>query len=377
MLTPTGHDHRIWSAFMTTAIRPDRTDQLVERLFGATLGTLELFSVYLGTELGLYRTLRDRGPLTAGELADAAAIAERYAHEWLEQQAVAGFLAVADQDAAAPAERRYVLSADHARVLVDPDDSAHLAPFAHMIAGIGGALPAVAGAYRSGGGVPYAAYGQAFRHGQGHINRPAFTDDLPSAWLGAMPDVRERLTHGGRVADIGCGQGWSTVAMANAFPSIVVDGYDIDQGSIQDARRHSAAAGLADRVRFLERDSAQIAGAGRYDLILILETLHDLPHPVETLRGARAALAEAGAVLIADERVAESFSAPGDEVERMMYGWSVSHCLPTQLAEKPSAALGTVMRAGTVRELAAEAGYRGVDVLPIENDFFRLYRLRP
>jgi SAM-dependent methyltransferase len=361
---------------MTTTTQPDRTDQLVERLFGATLGTLELYSVYLGTELGLYRTLRDRGPLTAGELANAAAIAERYAHEWLEQQAVAGLLTVAGHDAA-PAERRYVLGADHARVLVDPDDSAHLAPFAHMVAGIGGVLPAVARAYRTGGGVPYAAYGQAFRHGQGHINRPAFTDDLPSAWLGAMPDVHERLADGGRVADVGCGQGWSALAMANAFPSIHVDGFDVDPGSIQDARRHAAAAGLADRVRFLERDSAQIASADRYDLILLLETLHDLPPPVQTLQAARAALADAGAVLIADERVADSFAAPGDEVERMMYGWSVSHCLPTQLAEEPSAALGTVMRAGTVRELAADAGYRGVDVLPVDNDFFRLYRLRP
>jgi 2-polyprenyl-3-methyl-5-hydroxy-6-metoxy-1,4-benzoquinol methylase len=361
---------------MTAITRPDRTDQLVERLFGATLATLELFSVYLGTELGLYRTLRDRGPLTADELADAAAIAERYAHEWLEQQAVAGLIAVADSDAAA-AQRRYVLGADHARVLVDLDDSAHLAPFAHMVAGIGGVLPAVAAAYRSGGGVPYAAYGQAFRHGQGHINRPAFTDDLPGAWLGAMPDVRQRLTDGGRVADIGCGQGWSALAIANAFPSTHVDGYDVDPGSIQDARRHAAAAGLSDRVRFLERDAAQIASGDRYDLILVLETLHDLPHPVQTLRAAHAALADDGAVLIADERVADSFASPGDEVERMMYGWSVSHCLPTQMAEQPSAALGTVMRAGTVRELAEDAGFACVDVLPVENDFFRLYRLHP
>ena len=82
-------------------------------------------------------------------------------------------------------------------------------------------------------------------------------------------------------------------------------------------------------------------------------------------------------MLVVDEKVAETFTAPGDEVERMMYGWSVTHCLPTQLAEQPSAALGTVMRAGTVRELAADAGFARVDVLPVDNDFFRLYRLDP
>ena len=89
----------------------------------------------------------------------------------------------------------------------------------------------------------------------------------------------------------------------------------------------------------------------------------------------RAALAPGGAVLVVDERVAERFTAPGDEVERMMYGWSVTHCLPTQLTEQPSAALGTALRADTVRELAVEAGFRTVEVLPVDNDFFRLYRL--
>ena len=91
----------------------------------------------------------------------------------------------------------------------------------------------------------------------------------------------------------------------------------------------------------------------------------------------RDALAPGGSVLVADERVGDAFRAPGDEVERMMYGWSVTHCLPTQLAEQPSAALGTVMRADTVRELAAQAGFARVEVLPVDNDFFRLYRLDP
>ena len=110
---------------------------------------------------------------------------------------------------------------------------------------------------------------------------------------------------------------------------------------------------------------------------MILETLHDLPRPVDALRAARAATAPGGAVLVVDERVADRFTAPGDEVERMMYGWSVTHCLPTQLVDRPSAALGTVLRTATVRDCAREAGYAGVDVLPVENDFFRLYRLHP
>src|SRR4051794_9838398 len=100
-----------------------RADALVERLFAATLDGLELLSVYLGSELGLYRALADRGAMTSPELAQAAGVAPRYAHEWLEQQAVAGLIDVA-ADPPDGERRRYALGAEHARVLADPDDDA-------------------------------------------------------------------------------------------------------------------------------------------------------------------------------------------------------------------------------------------------------------
>jgi SAM-dependent methyltransferase len=361
-----------------TGSRPDRAEALAERLFGATLGALELFSVYLGAELGLYRALEDAKSLTSLELAERAGIAERYAREWLEQQAVAGLIEV-EGAGATPAERRYSLGPEHARVLCHADDPAHVAPFAHTVAGIGGVIARVADAYRTGDGVPYHAYGQAFRHGQGHINRPAFSHELPSGWLGALPDTVARLEAAARprVADVGCGQGWAALTIARVFPNAWVDGLDSNRASVADARCHAVEAGLDGRVRFTCADAAELAGDGPYDLILILEALHDMARPLEALRAARDALADRGTVLVVDERVADSFTAPGDEVERMMFGWSVTHCLPTQLAEQPSAALGTAMRADTVRELAADAGFARFEVLPVDNDFFRLYRLDP
>jgi SAM-dependent methyltransferase len=354
------------------------SEALVERLFGATVGALELLSIHVGTRLGLYRALHDGGPMTAPRLARAAGIDVRYAREWLEQQAVAGLLTV-DDAGAPPDARAYALPPAHAGVLAEPDDAAHIAPFATMLAGIGGVLPALIEAYKTGAGVPYADYGADFRHGQGGINRPAFRHDLPHAWIPAMPDVEARLADASRparVADVGCGHGWAVVAMAEAFPAIRVDGIDLDPASIADARAHAEEAGVADRARFLEQDAAALAGTGPYDLVLLLEVLHDLARPVEALVAIRAALAPGGSLVVADERVADSFEAPGDEIERMMYGWSVLHCLPSSRAEQPSAALGTVLRADTVRELAIEAGFADAEVLDIENDLFRFYRLR-
>ena len=350
-------------------------DALVERLFLATVGTLELYSVYLGWRLGLYGVLRDTGPLSSDELATEAGIDARYAREWLEQQAVAGLVEVADAHDD-PVQRRYGLPLGHAEVLIEPSSSVYVAPFAPMVVGIAGALPEVVEAYRTGAGVPYAHYGTDFRDGQGGINRPAFEHEL-AGWVEAIPEVHARLQAEppARVADLGCGQGHSTLALARAYPSARVVGVDADAASIADASR--LAAGSDPTAEFVVGDAAGLVESGPYDLVCLLEALHDMAYPVEVLAAIRAALAPNGALLIADERVADAFAAPGDEVERMMYGWSVAHCLPSARTEPNSAALGTVLRAGTVRELAAAAGFGSVEVLPVENDFFRFYCLRP
>jgi 2-polyprenyl-3-methyl-5-hydroxy-6-metoxy-1,4-benzoquinol methylase len=359
---------------LTAPVEPDRRDALVERLFGATIGTLELFGVYIGDRLGLYAELAGADALDPDGLARRAGIAPRYAREWLEQQAVAGILDVED---GGNGERRYRLPAGHAAVLVDPESDFYLAPFASLLAGIGRVLPDVVDAYRNGGGVPFSSYGADLRDGQAAMNRPAFTHGM-SSWVATMPDVDARLNSEppARVADVGCGVGWSTLALARAFPHATVEGIDLDEASIADARRNAAEAGLADAVSFQVRDAADPATKGAYDLACMFEALHDTPRPAEVLGALREMLRDDGSVLLADERVADSFTAPGDELERMMYGWSISHCLPAAMVDQPADPTGTVLREPTVRELAGRAGFESVEVLPVENDFFRFYRLR-
>jgi 2-polyprenyl-3-methyl-5-hydroxy-6-metoxy-1,4-benzoquinol methylase len=355
-----------------------RRDALVERLFEAVLGFNDLHMVYVGDRLGLYRALADGGRRTAAELAAATGTHERYVREWLEHQAVGGILEVDDASLDAGA-RRYRLPPGHDEVLLDRDSLNYLAPFARMMVGIARPLPAVLEAFRSGGGVPYADYDADFCEGQADMNRALYVNLLGTEWLPKIADVHARLQEDppARVADVACGTGWSSIAIARAYPKVTVDGFDLDEYSISLARANAAETGLSDRVNFEVRDAADHDLMGRYELVTVFEAVHDMSRPVEALRTLRSLVADGGAVIVADERVAETFTAPGDEVERLMYGWSVLHCLPVGMADQPSAATGTAMRPATMREYARGAGFGEVEILPIEHDFWRFYRLRP
>ena len=136
--------------------------------------------------------------------------------------------------------------------------------------------------------------------------------------------------------------------------------------------------GITDRVRFFVRDVGEPGLEGAYDVVTIFEALHDMARPVEALENARRLLGEGGTMIVADERVAEEFVAPGDDLERLMYGFSVVHCLAVGRADhEHSAATGTVMRPAALREYGQAAGFAHVETLPIDNDFWRFYRLDP
>lgn len=353
-------------------------ETLVEQMLQSTAGLFNIFTIYMGHALGYYAALAGAGWLTAGDLAQQAATDARYTREWLEQQTVAGILEVADA-AADAAARRYRLPSGHAEVLVERESLNYLAPLAQIAVGAVYPIHAVLDAYRTGGGVPYAHYGMDLREGQAGMNRNLFLYELGQRYLPAIPAVHARLQTQppARIADIGCGYGWSSIGMALAYPHVHVDGFDLDEPSVEEAWNNARAYGLTDRLTFHARDAGQLEALnGRYDLVAAFECVHDMGNPVGALRTMRRLAGDHGAVLVMDERVGDTFTATGNEVEWMMYGWSVLHCLPVGMADHaPSAATGTVMRTDQLRRYARAAGFRDVEVLPIDNFFFRFYLL--
>jgi 2-polyprenyl-3-methyl-5-hydroxy-6-metoxy-1,4-benzoquinol methylase len=353
-----------------------RRDALAERIFGSCIGFMEILSIYMGDRLGFYRRLADNGGSTVSELAETTGTNERYVREWLEQQAVAGILKVDDADAQ-PEERRYRLPEGHDEVLLERDSLYYAAPLARQMVSITRPLAAVLEAFGTGRGVPYPDYGEDMREGIAYANRAMFVNLMGSEWLPAVPDVHERLQADppARVADIGCGTGWSSISIARAYPKARVDGFDLDEDSIAEAKANAEAEALTDRVSFQVRDAADPELSGRYDMAIAIECIHDMSRPVEALRAMRSMVGNDGALLVVDERVREDFTAPSDEIERLMYAFSILHCLPVGMAEQPSAGTGTVMRPATLRRYATEAGFSGVEILPVENDVWRFYRL--
>lgn len=339
-----------------------------DRLFQAVLGTIETLSVYLGDRMGWYRALASGGPATPAELVSRAGGAERYAREWLEQQASFGILTV-------DGEGRFALPADAAEALTDTASLSYLAPAARMFAAAAMQLPSILSAYRTGGGVGWSAYGTDMRESQADMNRPWFEHALPGA-LADLGDLDAALRRpGARIADIGCGGGWSSIALARAYPSATVEGFDVDPPSVELARGNADSSGVGDRIRFHHADAASMESAS-YDAAFAFECVHDMPRPVDVLAAMRRAVVPGGPVIIMDEAVGSSFQTPGDDVERFMYGCSILICLPDGLAHQPSAGTGTVMRPDTLRSYALDAGFADLEILPIDDfGFWRFYRL--
>ncbi|KAF0968328.1 class I SAM-dependent methyltransferase [Gordonia sp. YY1] len=374
-ITPEGTEPPEQSPHRTTnAPTAPSADEFAERFLDSTLATAETMSVYLGERLGWYQCLADHGPLTAADLAARTATDARYAREWLEMQAAFGILA-ADLSRTLTT---FAISPGVAEVLTDTSSRSYLGALPRMFAASFGRLPELLDAYRTGGGVSWEQLGADARECQAALNKPWFDTELGPA-LGGVTHLHQRLSRpDAKIADIGFGAGHSTIALARAYPEATFVGLDVDAASVQMARDNAEAAGLGDRVQFHLAGGEEATAHGPFDAAFAFECLHDMPRPVDVLAAARQALAPGAPMIVMDEAVSDEFSGPADELDKLMYGFSLFVCLPDSMSSPPSVATGTVMRPATLRSYAEQAGFQSVEVLPIEGfGFFRFYELIP
>ncbi|CAB9522128.1 methyltransferase type [Seminavis robusta] len=363
-------------------VEKDR-EAFADKVFQAVLGAQMVQTAYLGYTLGWYQALNDaEKALTPVELAKATDSSPRYAREWLEQQTIGRWIVCDNPSESNPDARQFRLPPAHAGVLTDVLALDYLMPLAVIQAGWGKDMDKLVDAYKNDTGLSWEDMTNDAREQQAAQNRPFFLNGLAKILQDSMDSATvERLqTTGGKVADIGAGYAWSSIGVAHHFPAARVDAYDVDAPSIEQANKNIALEGLEERVKAHCVDASTVVQDlnTHYDLVMALECVHDMNDPISVLKTMREMAGTDGTVIVMDERVAEDFAQANkdhDPVEQVMYGFSCMCCLPDGKSRPNSVATGTVMRPSILRMYAQQAGFREIEILPDENDFFRFYKL--
>ncbi|MEP7350175.1 MAG: class I SAM-dependent methyltransferase [Sphingorhabdus sp.] len=328
---------------------------LVGKMLGDLGGAFSVPTTRIGLRLGLFDALHEGGAATAAELASrAGGLTERYVREWALAQAANGYVSYdAETD-------RFSLTPEQAMIFVVKDSPVYLAGAFDLTAAMIEAEPKVEQAFRTGAGVGWGETGGCLFCAVGAFFRPGYVNSIVQAWLPALNGVTPKLEAGAKVADIGCGVGFSTLLMAKAFPQSSFVGFDFHEPSIAKAREHAVAHGVGDRVRF-ESAAAKEIDEQDFDLITAFDCLHDMGDPRGCAAHVKDMLKPDGTWMIcepiAGDRPQDNI---GNPVSRLYYNASTMICVPTSLDQEVGEGLGA--QAGEIKltEILHGAGFSHV-----------------
>jgi len=325
--------------------------------------------VVMGDQLGYYRSMAEHGATTPAELAERTGTDEHYAREWLNAQAAGSYVGYD------PETQRYALSPEQAIALTDETSPAFVPGLFQIAHGTMRDTPAILEAARSGTGYGWHQHNTDVHVGCERFFRPGYLANLVDAWLPALDGVVEKLQNGGRVADIGCGHGASTILMAQAFPGSSFVGSDYHRESIDTARERAREAGVTDRIRFEAADATAVDGEG-YDLITMFDCLHDMGDPVGAAHHVREVIADDGTWMIVEPAAGDNVEDNLNPVGRVYYGFSTLLCTPASLSQEVGRALGTQAGPARIRDVVNTAGFSRFR-LAAQTPFNNVYEVRP
>ena len=314
-------------------VNEQRLNALVETAVTDLAAVYGGVMIGLGHKLGLYKVMAGRGPLSSVEVAKAGGCAERYVREWLNSQAAAGYL---DYH---PSSQTYELTPEQAMVLAHEDSPVFFPPAWEVPLSMWLDEAKAMDAFRTGKGIAWDDHDARLYHGVAAFYRNAYRNHLVSDWLPALTAVVTKLQAGARVADIGCGHGYSTIFMAEAYPKSQFWGFDFHSGSIAAAQRQAQERGVMDRVNFEVAD-AKTYRAKNFDLICFFDCLHDMGDPVGAARHARESLADNGSVMLVEPFANDCVEDNLNPIGRIYYSASTTLCCAHSLSEDGGAALG-------------------------------------
>ncbi|HEX6403234.1 MAG TPA: class I SAM-dependent methyltransferase [Pseudonocardiaceae bacterium] len=338
---------------MDMTVKEDRVRDFRAQVIRDAAAALSGVTVSIGDRLGLYTAMAGAGPLTSQQVAASTALVECYVREWLAVQVASGYV---DYD---PLKQTYTLPAERAAVLADPMSPTYLAGAFLRLQAAYATEDQLVEAFHTGSGVGWDEHPDALFSGTAKFFRSGYLANIVEGqgWLPALDGVVDKLIAGGWVADVGCGFGYSTIVMAQAFPASTFVGFDYHRQSIEAASKLAAEAGVADRVSFEVASAQEFPGTG-YDLITCYDCLHDMGDPAGAARHARQTIADDGTLMIVEPNTSEQLENNiGNPVRRMFMAGSMIFCLPTALAQHGPYALGNHAGERAIRDIVVAAGW--------------------
>ena len=329
-------------------INEKKLNDFLGKVVGDVGAAMSAALVVIGDKLGLYKAMAEAGPVAASDLARLTGTTERYVREWLNAQAASGYV---DYDAATG---RFTLPPEQAFALADDSSPASVPGLFHVTAAMWHGEEKMADNFRSGRGLEWGAQHPCLFEGTERFFRAGYIGNLVQAWIPALDGVKEKLERGGKVADVGCGLGASTILMANAFPRAQFVGFDSHPKSIELARQRAKTAGVGDRVAFEVAKSTDYPGSG-YDFVAHFDCLHDMEDPTGAARHVRETIAADGTWMIVEPFAGDRPEQNHNAVGRVFYSASTLLCVPHSLALH-GPALGAQAGEARLREVVVHGG---------------------
>jgi 2-polyprenyl-3-methyl-5-hydroxy-6-metoxy-1,4-benzoquinol methylase len=334
----------------TAQVNEEKLHDFMGQMLSDLGGAFSVPLVQIGDALGLYHTLHEMGPMTPAELAKATNCDERYLREWLSAQAASNYVAY---DGSAGA---YSLPPEQAMVFAIEDSPVYMIGAFECAEAFLGNQTKVQEAFRTGEGVGWGDQSSCLFCAVASFFRPGYHNNLVADWLPALDGVTDKLERGATVADVGCGHGISTILMAKAFPSSTFVGYDFHAGSINEARAHAKAHGVADNTRFEVALAKDYPGKD-YDLVTCFDCLHDMGDPQGAAAHVRQSLKSDGTWMIVEPMANDDVADNLNPVGRLFYSASTMVCVPTSLAQEVGMALGAQAGESRLREVITKGGF--------------------
>ncbi len=335
-----------------TDLDMDKLHQFVGKMLGDLGGAFSVPTTRIGLRLGLFDALQ-QGAADAAELAARTGLAERYVREWALAQASNGFITFD------PETQKFSLSPEQAMVFAVKDSPVYLAGAFDLVAAMIEGEAKVEAAFHDGSGVRWGDSAGCLFCSVGAFFRPTYANAIVQEWLPALAGVEAKLEAGAKVADIGCGVGFSTLLMAKAYPNSSFVGFDFHEASIAEARRHAKMHGAGARVRF-ETAAAKDIAERDFDLVTAFDCLHDMGDPKGCARHIRQILKPDGTWMVVEPMAGDTPEANMNPVGRLYYNASTMICVPTSLAQEVGEGLGAQAGEAKMSDVIAAGGFAHV-----------------